>query len=49
MLRIILIAAALLTMTAGCSKERDDLRSPCVGAEGSPCGPTRNVNAWWMA
>ncbi len=29
--------------------KRDDLKSPCVGAEDSPCGPKRPVNGWWMA
>jgi hypothetical protein len=28
--------------------EREDLTSPCVGLEGSPCGPRRAVNDWWL-
>ena len=30
---------------AGCTSEKVDvLKSPCVGIEGSPCGPKRPVN-----
>jgi hypothetical protein len=29
--------------------EREDLTSPCVGIEGSPCGEKRSVNDWWLA
>ena len=48
MLFRILIIALALTAVAGCSKKRDDLRSPCVGAEGSPC-EKRPVNVNWQA
>jgi hypothetical protein len=30
------------------SGERQDLKSPCVGIEGSPCGSKRSVNDWWL-
>jgi len=48
MLRITLLILSLLAISA-CAEKREDLRSPCVGAEDSPCGPRRDVNAWWMA
>lgn len=41
---------SLLLVVAGCTHgSRDDLKSPCVGLEGSPCGPKRNVNDWWLS
>lgn len=44
-----LIALSLLMVVAGCSHgPREDLKSPCVGLEGSPCGPHRDVNSWWL-
>ncbi len=33
----------------GCSKDREDLKSPCVGTDDSPCGPRKNVNDWWLS
>ena len=49
MRRIVLALCATLVL-AGCSgSQREDLKSPCVGAEESPCGPKRSVNDWWMA
>ena len=45
------VVAVLLTMVVlqGCSwYEKEDLKSPCVGIEGSPCGPHRSVNDWWL-
>ena len=41
------LVCSLLVMQ-GCQKDMPELKSPCVGAEGSPCGPTRSVNDWWM-
>jgi hypothetical protein len=40
----------LLTAVAlsACSAHRDDLKSPCVGADDSPCGPKRSINGWWL-
>ena len=42
------ITLALLTaalVLAACSSEKVEvLKSPCVGIEGSPCGPKRPVN-----
>jgi hypothetical protein len=36
MKNIILIVAVLASLSA-CSRPKPDLKSPCVGAEGSPC------------
>lgn len=36
MTRTVLITMALLLLPA-CSNKQPDLKSPCVGAEGSPC------------
>lgn len=38
---VVLVCGALLS---GCSSSRPDLKSPCVGADDSPCGPKRGVN-----
>jgi len=48
MMKIILCAAILLTLNA-CSREREDLKSPCAGNEKSPCGPRREVNNSWVS
>lgn len=49
MVRVVMLVFAM-TLIAGCnSKKREDLRSPCVGTEESPCGIKRDVNSWWMA
>lgn len=48
MIRILMVVLAM-TLVVGCSKKRDDLKSPCVGAADSPCGPRHNVNDWWLA
>jgi hypothetical protein len=44
-----LILCASFLLTACSSGEREDLRSPCAGVEGSPCGDKRPVNDWWLA
>ncbi len=46
----LLCCVALLT---GCAifggGDREDLKSPCVGTEGSPCADhKRGVNDWWL-
>lgn len=46
MKRLVLIGALLCTLSA-CSNRIDDLKSPCVGAEGSPCDRRPvNVGIW---
>jgi hypothetical protein len=45
MMCVIVLAMPL----AACSGEREDMKSPCVGNEDSPCGPRRAVNDWWLA
>jgi hypothetical protein len=38
-------ALAALVMVTACSSEKVEvLKSPCVGLEGSPCGPKRPLN-----
>ncbi len=51
MKRLILMLAlgAVALGVAACDGKRADLKSPCVGADGSPCGPKRSVNDWWLA
>lgn len=46
MSKIILASIALMLLT-GCSNKVEDLKSPCVGADGSPCD-RRPVNEWWQ-
>ena len=41
------IAITLLGLLAGCSLPHSDMKSPCVGAQGSPCDP-HPVNDWWL-
>ena len=36
--------SALLAVTACSSEKVEVLKSPCVGLEGSPCGPKRPAN-----
>ena len=45
MMRLVLIAIALVSLNA-CSDPTPDLKSPCVGADGSPC-VRRPVNDGW--
>ncbi len=49
MLKRCLLALAVLLPLAACSGQREDLKSPCVGAAGSPCGPHRPVNDSWLS
>jgi Tfp pilus assembly protein PilP len=42
------IMLSLLLVVSACSAARDDLKSPCVGLEESPCGPKRSVNDKWV-
>ncbi len=43
MKHLFLIALALIALSA-CTTKTEDLKSPCVGIEGSPCGPKRSAN-----
>ncbi|MBX9727131.1 MAG: twin-arginine translocation signal domain-containing protein [Rickettsiales bacterium] len=39
------LAVATAMLLAGCASEKIEvLKSPCVGLEGSPCGPKRPMN-----
>jgi hypothetical protein len=40
----LLLVAALLSILSACSNPHPDLKSPCVGAEGSPCDRRAPVN-----
>lgn len=40
-LKLAFAAVALLALAACESEKVNVLKSPCVGAEGSPCGPKR--------
>lgn len=49
------VIAGILTiiLLGGCNAlesldTKPELTSPCVGVEGSPCGPKRPVNDWWQ-
>ncbi len=44
----VLLLIVVLVAPVACTKKREDLKSPCVGADDSPCGPHRSVNDWWM-
>lgn len=44
----VVLATTLLLLLAACSNEVQDLKSPCVGAEGSPCD-RKPVNDWWLS
>ena len=46
----LMIALALATMLSlgACESEKVEVqKSPCVGLEGSPCGPKRPVNGYY--
>ncbi|MEI6730901.1 MAG: hypothetical protein WCL30_06530 [Pseudomonadota bacterium] len=42
-----LLLIITLGLLASCSFPHSDLKSPCVGASGSPCD-RRPVNNWWL-
>ncbi|MBT4878925.1 MAG: hypothetical protein HON42_03800 [Alphaproteobacteria bacterium] len=48
MLKIILFAPLLLLVVSCSSGNGEDLKSPCVGIENSPCGPRQPVNKWLL-
>ncbi|MCI5049440.1 MAG: hypothetical protein MRY32_03830 [Rickettsiales bacterium] len=49
MIRSLLLILGLALALSACTSSRVEvLKSPCVGVEGSPCGPKRPVNDWWM-
>ncbi len=47
--KLLLLFIVLAGLQACDSISRPDLKSPCVGADDSPCGPKRHVNDWWMS
>jgi len=46
MTKVLLVVLAL-TLLPACSNKEPDLKSPCVGDDGSPCA-RRPVNDWWL-
>lgn len=43
-----LALVSLVCAASACTdSKRSELKSPCVGAEGSPC-EHRPINNWWM-
>jgi hypothetical protein len=50
MLYLSLLLISTIGLQACEGGDREDLKSPCVGAEGSPCDNLkRSVNGWWLA
>jgi hypothetical protein len=47
-MRVVIVLFAVLSVQA-CSKDVAPLKSPCVGAEKSPCGPRTPINDHWMS
>jgi len=46
-MRVVIAIIFLSLSVVSCSKKAaEDLKSPCVGIEGSPCGPKKPVNKW---
>ncbi len=45
MARLVLVGM-MLVMLSACADKVEDLKSPCVGGDGSPCA-RRPVNDWW--
>ena len=44
----VVLLAAMLALAACATEKVEVQKSPCVGLEGSPCGPKRSVNGWWL-
>jgi hypothetical protein len=47
-MKYLVCMVALLALTACDSEKVEIQKSPCVGLEGSPCGPKRPVNEQWL-
>lgn len=51
-MRLLTLSALMLLVcfNTGCSSDskREEMKSPCVGAEGSPC-EHRPINNWWLS
>ncbi len=45
-MKVALVIMLLAVSVQACSNKVPDLKSPCVGAEESPCGPKRPANDW---
>ncbi len=49
MIKNIFLCSIILLALNACSRDREDLKSPCAGNEKSPCGPRKAVNNWWVS
>ncbi len=47
-MRVIVLLVVMLCVVQGCSPKTPPLKSPCVGAEDSPCGPRSPINDGWL-
>ena len=45
-MRIIIISLFCTILFSSCTNKTEDIKSPCVGIEKSPCGPKKPVNNW---
>ncbi len=48
MKKLFTLVTILLFLASCSSKVQEDLKSPCVGLEDSPCGPRKPVNTWLL-
>jgi hypothetical protein len=46
MIKKIFILTTLILLASCFGPKGEDLKSPCVGLEKSPCGPKKPVNSW---
>lgn len=46
MIKNIFILLSLILLSSCFGGKEEDLKSPCVGIEKSPCGPKKPVNSW---
>lgn len=44
----ILLISIILIFSVSCAQKIIDVKSPCVSAEGGPCGPKMPINDWWL-
>ncbi len=47
-IRVAVMITLMLGVLAACQAPHTELKSPCAGTEGSPCGPRHPVNDWWL-
>lgn len=42
------VIAVFACLLSACSSPPSELKSPCVSADGGPCGPRIKINDAWM-